>query len=315
MSRALREVWRGLPDAVRHLALRTGLPYAVRFAVDYATNHSLENFAGNLEDVKRAYREGDAAARAKLASRFDSIVDRLVMPNGVQKTTYAARQTQTLAAVLDSGRARLPGSEIRVLDVPASTGIASLDSYALLSRHYRVASYVLGDLYHVVLYDAQRRCVFDERGNLLQVALGKRYFSIHREATSGNEYTVLTRLLLWPHSMRSRTLRRRYRLEPGHAFTSQLVVHPEVEPLIADGVFRVEQMDVFQPIPGCYDVILSFNLLQRSYFPQPVIARGLRNLTAALTDGGLLIMGNTESFVVLQKRQGALAPVMRQGRF
>ena len=41
-----------------------------------------------------------------------------------------------------------------------------------------------------------------------------------------------------------------------------------------------------------YDLILSFNLLQRSYCPPDIIEAGVRNLAASLCEGGLLIIGN-----------------------
>jgi chemotaxis methyl-accepting protein methylase len=74
-------------------------------------------------------------------------------------------------------------------------------------------------------------------------------------------------------------------------------------------------MDVFQPISGSYDLILSFNLLQESYFPRETIEAGISNLAASLNEGGLLIMGNTESFLALQKKGGSLIPRLREGSF
>ena len=44
--------------------------------------------------------------------------------------------------------------------------------------------------------------------------------------------------------------------------------------------------------PGRYDLILSFNLLQRSYYPPDIIEAGVQNLAASLCEGGLLIIGN-----------------------
>lgn len=85
-------------------------------------------------------------------------------------------------------------------------------------------------------------------------------------------------------------------------------MHFDVERLFPAGVFRVEQMVVFQRIPGTYDVIMSFNQLQQNYFPRDVIARGVDHLDAALTEAGLLVMGYTESFTALEKRDGALVP-------
>lgn len=317
MLSGLREGWRQLPAAIRRPAAGTGLSYVVNFVLDYDDKHRIEYFAGNLGEVKAAYRDADRMRRAQLTRQFDAIVDRLVMPNGVRKTTYAERLRQTVSTILSDNRFSLPRSQIRVLDVPASTGVASLQSYALLSERYRIASYVLGDLYHRVLYDEQRRCVFDEQGNLLQVGSKNRYFSIYREHASGDRYTLLSACLLLPHGVASWCLRKCYRFQSGNEYARQLVVHPDVERLVAEGIFRIQEMDVFRPIPGGerYDLILSFNLLQRNYFPPATIAAGVNNLAAALDEAGVLVMGNTESFEVLQKRRGVLTSLMRQGSF
>jgi hypothetical protein len=289
------------------------LPYAANFLSRYAERHRIANFAGKLEELKVTYSDVRADARADLSRQFDGVVDALVMPNDVKKTTYANRVTRSLSAVLSA--VQLPSSEIRVLDLPASTGIASLQSLAFLREKYRVASYVLGDKYHKILYDPRHRCVFDEQGHLLQVAFRKYYFSIYRGHVSGDEHTFLSTCLLFPHSVVAWYLRKRYRFRPGTAYQRLLVVHPEVEKLLGQGTLHLQEMDIFQPIPGCYELILSFNLLQRNYFPPDTIKAGVDNLAASLSEGGVLIIGNTESFLALQKRGGTMIPRLQEGTF
>jgi chemotaxis methyl-accepting protein methylase len=313
MLSALRSLWRRLPDNFRRTIVRTGLPYAASFVSHYKENHRIANFAGSLEQMKVAYADSRAETRAELLHQFDSVVDALVMPNAIRKTTYANRLTNSVAAVLSA--IKLPHSEIRVLDLPASTGIASTQSLALLLERYRVASYVLGDLYHKILYDPRSRCIFDEQGNLLQVAFSNHYFSLYRGQVTGDEYTFLSACLLFPHSVVAWYLRRRHRFEPGNEYRRLLVVHPEVEGILDRGVFRLEEMDIFQPIVGSYDLILSFNLLQRNYFAPDIIEIGVNNLAAALCEGGVLIMGNTESFHALQKQGSSLISRLREGSF
>jgi hypothetical protein len=293
--------------------VRTGLPYAASFLSRYSERHRIANFAGNLEKLKVDYSDTRAEHRAELSRQFDSIVDALVMPNAVKKTTYANRVTRSLSAVLSA--VQLPNSEIRVLDLPASTGIASLQSLTLLRERYRVTSYVLGDKYHKILYDPRRGCIFDEQGHLLQVAFRKYYFSIYRGHVSGDEHTFLSTCLLFPHSVMAWYLGKRHRFELGTEYRRLLVVHPEVEELLGQGIFHLQEMDIFQPIPGCYELILSFNLLQRNYFPPDTINAGVNNLTASLSEGGVLVIGNTESFLALQKQDGAMIPCLHEGRF
>jgi hypothetical protein len=291
----------------------TGLPYAASYISHYGEKHCIANFAGTLEQLKIDYSNGSAEARAKLLPQFDSIVDALVMPNAVTKTSYANRLARSLSTVLAA--VQLPSSEIRVLDVPSSTGIASLQLLAMLRERYRVSAYVLGDKYHEILYDGQRRCIFDRQGHLLQVAFRKHYFSIYRGHVSGNEYTFVSSCLLFPHTVLAWCLRKHYQFNRDAEYRRLLVVHPEVEGFLGEGAVQLQEMDIFEPIAGRYELILSFNLLQRNYFPPEVIQAGVNNLAASLSEGGVLVMGNTESFLALQKQDGSMIPRLHEGSF
>jgi hypothetical protein len=313
MLAVLRRQWKKLPDSFRLRVVRTGLPYAASFMLRYRERHRIANFAGNLQALQASYPGASADARAPLLKQFDSIVDALVMPNAVTKTSYANRLSRSLSAVLSA--VPLPGTEIRVLDLPASTGVASLQSLALLRQRYRVISYVLGDKYHRILYDVRRRCIFDEQGNLLQVGFRQYYFSIYRGHVSGDEYTLLSSCLLFPHSVLAWYLRKRYRFEQRSDYLRLLVVHPEVETLLDQNILHLKVMDVFQPIEGRYELILSFNLLQRNYFPPDRITAGVNNLAESLCEGGVLVLGNTEAFLALQKQNGSMIPRVREGTF
>jgi hypothetical protein len=272
---------------------------------------SLGSPAGNLEDVTVAYAASDAEAKTDLSQQFDAIVDQLTMPNGVTKTTYADRYTSSLSAAL--AVVQLPRLEIDVLDLPASSGIACRSSLALLQEKYRVKSYVLGDLYHGVLYDSVRRCIFDERGNLLQVGFKRVFFSLYRCGISGDRKAFFARCASFPHWVVAWLFRQRYRFEPKGKYQRLVVVHPRVQQILDQGVCRLEEMDVFEAIPGRYDLILSFHLLQRLYFSQTKIEAGIRNLGAALSEGGFLIVGNAESFTVYQEQNGSLVLKLRGG--
>lgn len=278
----------------------------------YREQHRIANFAANLEKLKLEYPGADSAAMAQLSRRFSSILDAVVLPNGVSKSNWANRLGRSLSAVLSE--VVLPTSEIRVLDVPSSAGLASLQCLAILQQRYRVTSYVLGDKYHELLYDPRHRCIFDAQGNLLQVAFRKYYFSTYRGRIDRNMH-LLAKCVRVPHRLMSWYLRRRFRFAPGFAYRRLLMIHPEVERLLDQGVFQLREVDVFQPIPGCYDLILSFNLLQRDYFPADQIQTGVDSLAASLREGGVLILGNTDSFLALQKHNGALIARAQQGSF
>jgi hypothetical protein len=310
-------MWRRLegwfPDTVREALARTGFPDLVELVSRYREQHRIANFAANLEKLKLDHSAAaDAEAVVQLSRRYSSILDALVLPNGVSKSTWANRLGRSLSAVLSA--VALPSAEIRVLDVPSSAGLASLQCLAIVQQRYRVTSYVLGDKYHELLYDPRRRCVFDGQGNLLQVAFRKYYFSPYRGRVDGNVRTIL-KCFRFPHRLATGYLRRRYRFRPDFEYRRLLVVHPEVERLLDQRIFQLREMDVFQPIPGRYDLILSFNLLHRNYFPAETIRAGVDNLAASLSEGGLLVLGNTDSFLALQKQNGSMVERLREGSF
>jgi hypothetical protein len=303
-------MWRRLPEN-----FRSKLKYGASLLALYSECYHIVKFAGNLDQLKVAYASSSPEARANLSYQFDTIVDKLTMPNGVTKTTSANRVELYLSAVLSA--IQLPRSEIRVLDLPASAGHSSLRSLAQLQESYRVNSYVLGDKYHTILYDPRRQCVFDEQGNLLQVAFKGLFFGLYRIGYLGDclHYTFLRTAFAFPHSFIAWYLRKRYAFELSDEYRRVLVVHPEVEQLLGRSVFSLQEMDVFRPIPGSYDLILSFHLLLGSYFPPDTISTGVKNLAGSLSEGGLLIMGNSESFVALQKQDGSLVSRLREGNW
>ena len=303
-ARSTRAIW-----ALR----RSGLAYVASFVVKYSQRHSRDRFAGALPALLEAYTQG-GDARETLSRRFDGIMDSLVMPNGVAKTTYSRRQEEILKQVLDHDACRLT-NPIRVLDVPSSAGTASLSMYAMLLERYRIASYLLGDMYFDVLYDPRRQCVFDDQGRLLQLGFDRHFFSTYRAHVSGNQHTWLTRLLLMPHDFLAWYLKRRYPFRETESNVTIRLIHPQVQVLAGEGIMSVERIDVFEEIRGTFDMILSFNLLQRNYFPPERIAKGIQNLARALDEHGVLVIGDTNSFIAYRKIDGELVHILSEGSF
>jgi len=314
-----RNLWKRLPLSVRgrvYLASRwTGLLHVLSHLATYDETHDLGTFAGNLVVVHQQYSESSADEKEKLEKQFDKIMEGLVMPNGVQKTTRRLRQHSILAKVLADERCRPQKSAITVLDVPSSSGVVALDSIAMLRQYYTIRAYVLGDLCFHIYYDTGRECVFDEDFNLLQVRLGTRFFSIHRGHRSGDVYTPLTAVLLFPLDVVAWFLKKKCVYSQESHTVPLPLIHPDVDAGLRRGDFSLSKVDVFKGIKEHYDLILSFNLLQQNYFPQEQIARGVENLTNALNEQGFLIMGNDTCFSVAQKREGKLVIIKEEGRF
>jgi hypothetical protein len=315
----LRAAWQKLPPSVRSSVYRflrpTGLPYILGFLTRYSEDHRSANFSGNWPALSEEYRRSDLRDRESLSRRFAAIANSLVLPNGVVKTTYVGRHDAILQSWLDDRRFAIEKDHIRVLEVPSSIGVASLAARAILSERYRFGAYVLGDLCWEILYDRERRCVFDESGNLLQIGYRNHFFSIYRPHASGDAYGVLASCLLYPLNIVSWYMRRKYRSEDSTALERVLLVHPDLEDPIGKGNFSLERMDVFSPLEGDFDLILSFNLLQKNYFPADRIRLGVENLMGVLSERGMLVMGSTESFSISTKIHGERVVLQQSGDF
>src|SRR3972149_733457 len=319
MFTSLLKLWNLFPVPFQdriYLALKpTGFPYFISYIAKYKEAHRLSNFAGNILSVREEYLLSPGCKKKLLSHKFDAIIDSLVMKNGVKKTTYAMRQNSILSNVFSEKRCRIEKDKIKILDIPSSIGTASLDILEMLSKYYTISSYVLGDLYFKIYYDKNRECIYDEEGNLLQVKFRKQFFSIYRPNTSGDVFHGVAYCLLLPLSLISWYLKRKYTWAAQNNFDSIILIHPDVEDRLKSGELKVMEIDVFKEIEEKFDIIISFNLLQKNYFSDNLIRAGIENLKNALNEDGLLIMGNTESFSVSKKIKGELQLIGEQGKF
>lgn len=320
-SRALegvKSLWNRVPHGVStrvHAALDwTGVPYFLNYLACYEDRHQLSNFAGNLVALHAAHARSSTEQRQQLAQQFEEITESLIMKNGVKKSTHPMRQQRILTQVLADPRCRLDKPAIKVLEIPSSIGMTALDNFATLSQRYGIRAYVMGDLFWQLHYDMNRQCVFDDEFNLLQVKQKNRFFSIYRAGQSGTGDGRLATVWLFPFELVSRYLKRRYVYSESSNNVPIRVLHPDAEAMVRTGDLTVKKMDVFGEIGDRYDLILCFNLLLRSYFPEHLIAKGIENLKNALEERGFLIMGDQVSFSVAQKVDGELVEVETEGR-
>jgi len=304
-----------IKERIRRALQSTDIPYFIHYVAAYRTSHCLNNFAGNLAFVKEQYVRTAENDRQKLSDQFNAIIHNLVMPNGVKKTTYSMRQGSILSAIFGEMSCRIPKEHIKVLDIPSSAGTASLNLYEVLTKHYKISSYVLGDLYFKIYYDRERECIYDEEWNLLQKRFRKQFFSIYQPHGFADVYHIAPQYLLLPFKFMSWYLTKKYKHTADTCAHPIMLLHPDVERRVSEGVFNIRKINVFENIGEQYDLIISFNLLQRNYFPQAMIQKGVDNFKNALNENGLLIMGDTVSFSALMKKEGELLQIMKNGDF
>ena len=154
--------------------------------------------------------------------------------------------------------------------------------------------------------------MFDEEGHLLQVRTDQGFVSVHRPFVMGNEQSSLVRFLMSSLDRRRRALQEQFPWQADRDYTRVRLLHPEVERAIVDGRLQVRTCDVLKPIEGQFDLILSFNLLQKNYFPDAQIAQGVENLGRCLNEGGVLVLGDTTTFTVYRKLGESLKEVWQE---
>jgi len=293
----------------------TDIPYFLHYVASYKKNHCSNNFAGNLLFVKEQYLRNAGNDRQKLSDHFNTIIDNLVMPNGVKKTTYPMRQDRILSSILEDKSCGIAKEHLKVLDIPSSAGTASLNIYEVLTKYYRVSTYVLGDLYFKIYYDSKRGCIYDEEWNLLQKRFKRQFFNIYQAHISADVFHFAPYYLLLPFRLVAWYLKKKFKHTAGASAYPIMLLHPDVERRVGEGVFSIRKINVFENIGEQFDLIISFNLLQKNYFPEALIQKGMNNLKNALSENGLLIMGDTVSFSVSIKKDGELVLIMKQGDF
>ena len=292
-----------------------GISYVVSFFLKYRSKHRLENFAGNLARMKEQYSEADENNKEIITGNFERIINSLVLANGVGKTTYKGRHIDILRKIVASDDFIIPNNSIRVLDIPSSVGISSMDMHKILKEKYRIDKYMMADQFFTLLYDRQRGCIYDLEKNLLQVKFSGKFFSLYRPHTTGDSFGFIAKIFLFPFELMSNIYKKRYAFKEGDSVEELLLLHPEAEAMVSRGEMTYQKMDVFSKIPDKYDLILTFNLLQKNYFPENLINQGVDNLTEALEEGGLLVIGSSEYYKVFRKQKSVLILLEQVGDF
>ena len=246
-------------------------------------NHRRSRFAGNIPSA--------VSAEERLA-----VLHSLIFPNGVRKTTDQSRNTPILRSLL-AGRLRAL-QEVSVIDVGCSSGADALGTVEMIREQTHVARYVLADLHTSIIVDSSRKRVYSEDGDLLQIGLGP----------AGFFCTNFSYNFDWqrPFALPERALAKFLTTAHQRQRADGEIVSLADPRLLHLGHLRspFEQLrfDVFNSeIDSTFDVVVCLHLLVARYFSEKQIQSGIQNLKRLVRPGGLLVCGDKETPLFLQK--------------
>lgn len=234
---------------------------------------------------------------------LELVLCQLTASNRTYKRTYAARFRQFDQAIVrllaDSARHR----SLRVHDLAVSNGITAVDLYRTLCGQFadRI-DFLASDLSTgvVAVRDGQGKgrstLVLDEVDrSYVQLIRPPFVFNLQKRE-NGRLFPVNWLVRQWLLRTRCARLRQRYvDGDPRLHVESIELLHPDCRQL-ADSTepFRVERVDIMQPIKGRYDLVRAMNVLNPGYFTTADIDRALGNIHTSLVIGGLFATGSNQ---------------------
>lgn len=214
--------------------------------------------------------------------------------SGVFKATRRHRFDDTFGLLLP--HLPPPPAALRVLDVACSSGISTVELHrALLARGHAVdtTGTDLVTRVHHVAFDDRTAVLADADGHLLAAEIDGMVID-----------RLPSRAVRLHHPLRVRRARavlRQYAGLPCDAAGRPTIGRVTEVPLITAEVdrlagIRVIDEDLLQPTAaGPFDVIRAANILNRNYFPEPLLERMVATLVPRLAPGGLLFVTRTNA--------------------
>jgi len=260
-------------------------------------------------------------------SLFENVTRLLQLSSGIYRTTYRGRMAELDEKTCQVLRADSAGGrEFRVEDWGAADCLTTSEFAARLWREFPRAAVVASDL-HFHLIEARHNwlgtVVFEENGQPLQGVLPPFVISL---STVASPVYVVNRILFKAfHRLAKRAWTsagtapwkgvddsRVFDIAGWHVQRIPLI-HPEVLELArGNSQFRFRRHSVFESAPEPVDLIRTMNLLNRGYFSEVELNRGIRAVYQSLREGGLWVVGRTLEEVVPREQHASIW--RKQGR-
>lgn len=207
--------------------------------------------------------------------------------NGTTRMTSSGRLTEVSATIVD----HLPAvSRLEALDAGISSGISTVEWLLSLEALQRTCFMTaFGRVLYALLFKVGQLQLLSERdGYVLLMHNGRHSLTrpVHRTASLRNR-VARTAFLLGDVAAKLAGV-------VGAGCQVQLVSQHRRS---RSDVHLLEH-DIYNPAPdwiGCFHVVRVANLLNRSYFPEPILRVGLRNAGNWVQLGGLLMVARTET--------------------
>lgn len=268
---------------VRYVFLRLKSFYIYGFTHNCGGKNSNTKYFGgnlNLENLPK--------------DNLEQIYFNLIMANGIKKATYSNRNDSVVETIIKEIKELNLEKAVAILDIGSSSGIDAINNWEKICLAAKVEKYVMGDLYTEIHYDKKRQLIFDQDGNLLQVLRKNDFVNINFQFTF--PFQRITNL---PKYLLPYLLKKRYKY-PEMGIIKLPMVHPVMAKLLEKKeVFFFERLNVFEPIPGKYDIIICMHLLTDFYFNEDEIRKAKDNLVSTLKPGGFLVVGTAAKHEVI----------------
>lgn len=231
--------------------------------------------------------------------------------SGLKRRTWRGRYREVDEVIATEIERFFPiGSSIRIHDMAASNAITSLDLFERL-RDCGASVHATdhADAVDVVTLPGGRwKVIFDTEGRALQF-VGRRVV-IDAQRPDRRRFPVnraMRRALNWAILPRARAVVR----TGDRAMTARVsLFHPKCLAVARkDGRFTVGRDNLFDPLPGIYDLVRIMGVFR--VLPDSAVVRAVRAVSPHVVSGGLLVIGvnDGQETTIFRKVDGGLQPV------
>jgi len=222
------------------------------------------------------------------------ILNRFNSDRNVIKRTYKNR-FDNFDKISINEISKLNYATISIFDIAISDGRASYYFLEQSAKQLHKFFYTCSDI-HINYYVNKKRAncdsyiITDENKKIVEITRPPFVWNLSR--TEGRFYFI-------NNFLKSLHLKKAYKALKNNKFTYQEkieLIHPDFRTLLAkDQCFQIRNYNLFDKMPGTYNIIRAMNILHPGYFTNDQLSLILNNLYNGLEKNGLFIEGSNEN--------------------